>query len=124
MRIKIRIGKVEVFADLKETPTAKKVVKALPFESKAETWEKEVYFSVPVIAGLEADAQQVVDPGTVCFWTQGNCLALPFGPTPISKGSECRLADPCNILGKLEGDPAILGKVRPGDPIWVESAGQ
>ncbi len=120
MRIKIRIGKVEVFADLKETPTAKKVWEALPMGSGAETWEQEVYFPVPVSAGLEADARQVVDPGTVCFWTQGHCLALPFGPTPVSKGPECRLADPCNILGKLEGDPKVLRNVRAGDPVRVE----
>ena len=122
MRIKIRIGKVEVFAELKATPTAKKVLKALSFGSQAETWGEEVYFQIPVRADLETDAQQVVDPGSVCFWTQGSCLALPFGPTPISKGTECRLADKCNILGKLEGDPKVLRNVRAGATVRVEAA--
>ena len=122
MRIKIRIGKVEVFAELKETPTAKKVLKALSFGSQAETWGEEVYFQIPVRADLETDAQQVVDPGSVCFWTQGSCLALPFGPTPISKGTECRLADKCNILGTLEGDPKVLRNVRAGAIVSVEAA--
>ena len=71
-------------------------------------------------ADLGADAQQVVDPGTVCFWVEGNCLALPFGPTPISDGNECRLAAACNILGKLESDPASLSSIRSGDSITVE----
>ncbi|MCM8775587.1 MAG: cyclophilin-like fold protein [Candidatus Omnitrophica bacterium] len=123
MRIRFRIGKVEVFGELKGTPTAKKVLEALPFDSKAQTWGEEVYFPAPVRVNLEADAKQVVDPGTVCFWTEGNCLALPFGPTPISKGTECRLVDKCNILGKLEGDPTILCRVRDGDVIRVEAAG-
>ena len=123
MQIKIKIGKVEVFAELNKTLTADKVLGALPFASSAQTWGQEVYFSVPVSAELEAEAQEVVGPGAVCFWTQGNCLALPFGPTPISKGSECRLADRCNILGKLEGDfKTLLRGVRDGDAVRVEQA--
>lgn len=121
-RIVIKIGKTEVCAEVKATPTAEKLWDALPFKSQAETWGEEVYFRIPVTAKLEADAKQVVSPGTVCFWTQGNCLALPFGPTPISEAKECRLADACNILGKLEGDPKILRHVRDGDPVRVEAA--
>ncbi len=122
MRIRIRIGKMEVFAALKKTPTAEKIWGALPFGSRAETWGQEVYFSVPVNVALEADAREVVDSGTVCFWTQGNCLAIAFGPTPISKGAECRLADRCNIFGKLEGDPRTLRDVRSGEDVRVERA--
>jgi hypothetical protein len=118
-RILIGVGKLEVFATLNGTPTAEKLWEALPFKAKAETWGGEVYFRVPMSSSLEADAKQVVSPGTVCFWTQGNCLALPFGPTPIAEGKECRLADPCNILGKLEGDPTVLRYARPGDPVRV-----
>jgi len=121
-RILIRIGKVEVFAELKETPTSGKILAALPITSQAETWGEEVYFTVPASAALEADARQVVPRGTVCFWTQGNCLALPFGPTPISEAKECRLADACNILGKLMGDPKVLRDVRSGDPVRIEMA--
>lgn len=122
MRIQIAIGKTKVFALLNETPTAAKLREALPFKAKAETWGGEVYFRIPMSAALEADAKQVVSPGAVCFWTQGNCLALPFGPTPIAEGKECRLADPCNILGKLEGDPTVLRHVRSGDPVLIEAA--
>ncbi len=123
MKIKIKIGKVEVFATLKRSVTAEKVLAALPFTSLAQTWGQEVYFRVPVDAALEGEAHQVVDPGTVCFWPKGNCLALPFGPTPLSRGAECRLADLCNIFGKLEGDfKALLGGVQDGDPVSVNRA--
>lgn len=111
---------MEVFAELLKTPTAEKVWAVLPFKSQAEIWGQEVYFSVPVSAALEAEAQEVVDPGSVCFWTQGHCLALPYGPTPVSEGSECRLAAPCNIFGKLDSDPQILRGVRAGDGVRVE----
>jgi hypothetical protein len=29
-----------------------------------------------VSAKLEADAQQLVDPGTLCFWTEGDARRL------------------------------------------------
>lgn len=110
----------EVTANLRETPTVKQLVAALPCEASANTWGNEVYFELPVKATLETDAQQVVEPGTVCFWVQGNSLALPFGPTPVSKGDECRLVTRCNVLGKIEGDPRQLKKVKQGAAIRVE----
>ncbi len=69
---------------------------------------------------LETDARQVVEPGTVCFWVEGSSLALPFGPTPASKGDECRLVTRCNVLGTIEGDPRQLKKVKTGVSIRVE----
>jgi hypothetical protein len=50
---------------------------------------------------------------------QGSSLALPFGPTPVSRGGECRLVTRVNVLGKLEGNPRLLATVRDGDPIEV-----
>jgi hypothetical protein len=49
-------------------------------------------------------------------------MALPFGPTPISQGDECRLAAVVNVIGRLDGDPTALGAVRDGDRIRVEAA--
>jgi uncharacterized protein len=120
VRIRITWKSGEVIANLRETPTSKQLLAALPCEASACTWGEEVYFELPVRAGLEADAEQVVEPGTVCFWVQGSSLALPYGPTPISRGDECRLANPCNVLGKIEGNPRELGKVRQGMKIRIE----
>ena len=105
---------------MRGTPTVNQLVAALPQEASAHTWGEEVYFELPVVAALEADAEQVVAPGTVCFWVQGSALALPFGPTPVSPGEECRLVTRCNVLGKIEGDPRQLKKVKQGDLIRVE----
>jgi hypothetical protein len=110
----------EVTANLRDTATAKQLLAVLPREASANTWGEEVYFELPLEARLESDAQQVVEPGTVCFWVQGNSLALPFGPTPVSKGGESRLVTPCNVLGKIEGDPRRLKKIRQGATIRVE----
>lgn len=122
MRIRIVWNGGEVFGALDDTPTAHKVYGALPCSSEANTWGKEVYFELPVFTALEKDARQVVEPGTICFWVQGSSLALPFGPTPVSQGAECRLVTKVNTLGKLEGDPAVLRSVRDGMAIRVERA--
>ena len=121
MRIKISWDKDKVVGILDETPTAKKLFAALPCESTANTWGEEVYFCVPVRADLEPSAKQVVPPGTICFWCEGQSLAIPFGPTPISHGNECRLVTKVNVLGKLTGDPRVLESVRDGDRIRVEA---
>ena len=119
-RVRIAWQGGEVNANLRGTHTAKQLLAVLPCEASANTWGDEVYFEVPLKAILEADAQQVVEPGTVCFWVQGNSLALPFGPTPVSKGDECRLVTRCNVLGTIEGEPRQLKTVKQGVAIRVE----
>ena len=120
MRIRISWDKGEAFGVLDDKPTAKKLFNVLPCSSSANTWGQEIYFSVPVHTELESDAQQVVPPGTICFWVEGDSLAIPFGPTPISQGNECRLVTKVNVLGKLENDPRLLKSIRDGDVIRVE----
>ncbi len=118
-RIRIKWPKGEVTAQLDDTATARVLVAALPARSRANTWGEEVYFSLPVSVQKEKGAKEVVPPGTVCFWVEGSSLALPYGPTPVSKGDECRLVTSVNVLGKLEGDPRALAGIRDGDPIEV-----
>jgi len=121
--IRIAWGSGEVIAELRDTPTARALIAALPCQSSANTWGKEVYFNVPVDAKLEPDAKHVVDAGVVCFSVQGGALALPFGPTPISRDKECRLVTPCNVLGRIQGDPRSLGGVSDGDTIRISLIG-
>jgi hypothetical protein len=122
-RIRISWPAGHLTAILDDTPTAQALRKALPLTATARTWGEEVYFDTGVSVSRETDARQVVDPGTVAFWTEGDALALPYGPTPVSRGDECRLASPCNVLGRLDGDPRLLATVRDGDPVRVEAAG-
>ena len=121
-RIRIKWPRGEVTATLGDTPTAHLVLGALPAKSRASTWGEEVYFSLPVSAKKEKGAVDVVPPGTVCFWVEGSSLALPYGPTPVSKGDECRLVTAVNVLGKLDGDPRALAGIRDGDQVEVSNA--
>ena len=121
-RIRISWPRGTATAELRSTPTTAALLAALPCESRANTWGDEVYFELPLAAQLEPDAQQVVEPGTVCFWVEGKSLALPFGPTPVSQGTEPRLVTRCNVLGKIDGDPRALQGVRDGDAVRVEAA--
>jgi uncharacterized protein len=119
MKIKIQWNSGEITATLIDTPTSKKLLNFLPIESTASTWGEEIYFKTLVDSPLEDDARQVVDPGTICFWVEGSSLAIPFGPTPISEGDECRLVTAVNILGMCDSDPRVLESVKDGDRILV-----
>jgi hypothetical protein len=118
-RIRIAWPNGAASATLQDTPTARAPVAALPLKARAQTWGEEVYFEIPVKAALEPGAQQVVPPGTVCFWVEGGSLALPFGRTPVSEGDEPKLVTRCNVLGRIDGDPKQLASVRAGDAITL-----
>ena len=120
-RLRIDAGGVSFEIELKDTPTSKAILAAVPFEARAQIWGEEVYFATPVSAKLEPGARQVVEPGTVCFWTEGDSLALPWGRTPISTDDKPKLANPCNVLGNIVGDFRILSKVKSGAKIKVSA---
>lgn len=119
MEIKIISGNICITATLRDTPTAKAIAAALPIHSKAQTWGEEVYFSVPVSAALEDDARDVVNAGELAFWTEGNCIAIGYGRTPISQGNEIRLAARTNIWADAMDDVKQLSAVHVGDEITV-----
>jgi hypothetical protein len=118
-RIRIAWPKGSLAATLEDTPSSRALVAALPLDARAQTWGEEVYFEIPVKAKPEPGAKQAVPPGTVCFWVEGSSLALPWGRTPISEGMEPKLVSPCNVLGRIDGDPRQLAAVRAGDTVTL-----
>lgn len=119
--VKITIGSISIEANLRDTPTADAIYKQLPFDSSAQTWGDEVYFSAPIHnLALEDDAKDVVNLGELAFWVEGNCIAIGFGPTPISRGDEIRLAAKTNIWANSQDDLTILKSIKSGEKISVE----
>lgn len=119
-KIVIEIGEHVIHTELRNTPTAKALYAHVPFQSSAQTWGNEVYFATPVKnAALEDDAKDVVELGELAFWVEGNCIAIGFGPTPISHASEIRLAAKTNIWAHTTDDLKVLKDIRPGDRIKV-----
>ncbi|MEW5947611.1 MAG: cyclophilin-like fold protein [bacterium] len=120
--IRIVSGELSVEAELNDTAAARLVWEALPVDSTAETWGDEVYFTIPVKAGLESPVS-VVRAGDIGYWPPGMAFCVFFGPTPASRGDEIRPASPVTIIGKVSGDTRAFKKVKDGDAIRLEKSG-
>ena len=113
---------VEVEAELNEAKTAQLIWEALPIEGKANLWGEEIYFAIPVKAGLEMGSREVVSAGELGYWPTGHAFCIFFGPTPASRGDEIRAASAVNIIGNVLSDPKVLLRVKEGAKITLEKA--
>ena len=121
-KIKIHIGALRAEAELNDSKTAQSIWNALPIEAKANLWGEEIYFAIPVKAGLEPGARDVVSSGELGYWPPGQAFCIFFGPTPASRGDEIRAASPVNVIGKVLGDPRLFREAEDGGKITLEKA--
>lgn len=119
-KLRLVIGKLEIEAELLDTPTADALYAAAPFEARAAHWGEEVYFTVPLGVEREAGARDVVQPGELAFRVEGEAVVIGYGPTPNSEDTEIRLAMPANVWGVTKTDVRQLRKVEAGDLIRVD----
>ncbi len=118
----ITTGNVSLRAQTLDTPTADAILAQLPLQSRVRCWGDEIYFEVPVSATLEIDARDVVTAGEFAFWVEGSCIAIGFGPTPVSRGDEIRLAARTNIWARTRDDVTQLRAITAGDTVHVKIA--
>jgi len=121
-RIKITAGAVARTAELRDTPTARKLLAALPIQGSAQRWGEEIYFSIPLSSELESDAREEMAVGEIAYWPPGKAFCIFFGPTPVSGGEAPVAASPVNVLGKIVGDAKAFGEVRGGTKVVIEAA--
>lgn len=120
MKIKIKIGRVSLDAQLNDTPTAEKVGKRLPLTTAFNTWGDEIYFTIPVEAELDDSAQEAVEIGDLGYWPTGRAFCIFFGLTPMSTQGKIIPASAVNVIGKVLGDATQLKAVMHEDAITVE----
>jgi len=120
--IVIRAGKVAIRARLLETPTAERIWAALPIHAEASLWGHEVFFSAPVSSEAEPGAREIVNAGEIAFWPDGEVIAIGFGPTPLSRRGEIRMASPCNIWAMALDDVTRLKGVHAGEGVSIVEA--
>lgn len=118
--LNLSFNEVNVRIALRHTPTAQAVVNALPFHATVQTWGREVIFDCPIQVPIESTATNIVKVGDIGFWSDGSCITIAYGPTPISRDGEIRLACNCNIWGDALDDVSLLKQIKPGTPVNVD----
>jgi len=106
--VKIIVGDLSLDAEFFDTPCAQAIVAAMPLEARPNEWGDEFYFEVPVEMPLDETATLRVKAGDIGYWPPGNCLAIFFGPTPMSSGHDPVPASEVNLVGRITGDAALL----------------
>ena len=119
-KIRIRTGALKADAELNDSKTAQSIWESLPIEGTVNRWGEEIYFAIPVEAGLEQGAREVVSAGELGYWPPGHAFCIFFGRTPASRGQEIRAASPVNIIGKVRSDFKVFGQVKDGAKITLE----
>lgn len=115
-------GAAHVRIALADTVAADLVWRALPLHSSAETWGHSINFETPLEAGRDRTARVIATVGEIYFWVEDDRIVVPFGPTPISKQGECRLASPANVIGRALDDVNVLRSVQPGAKVSLTVA--
>jgi len=119
--INLKFKSYNVVIKLRSTPTANIIKSILPCKSIVKTWGEEIYFQIPLKKDLSLDdtAKDVIDLGEIAYWTEGKCIAIGYGKTPISQNNEIRLAAKTNIWGDAVLNVKKLKNIKDGDEVII-----
>ena len=119
IKINIIIKDISLEAELFDTPCARAIAGALPISAVPNEWGDEFYFEIPVAEPLDNTATTAVKVGEIGYWPPSNALAIFFGPTPMSKGSDPVPASAVNLVGAISGDASILKRAKGAPEIRI-----
>lgn len=122
-QIIVTIGSIRLNGELLDSACARMIAERLPIEAVPNEWGDEFYFTIPVQMHLDETATRHVRAGDIGYWPPGNALAIFFGPTPLSTGSEPVPASEVNLVGRIVGDAAILRTAKGASSVRIEKAG-
>ena len=118
-KIKITVESLCLEAELRDTPTAKKILEILPIEGRVNVWGEEIYFDIPLKTELETDAKEKVEVGDLGYWPAGPAFCIFFGPTPLSTDDRPRAYSPVNIFGHVLDDAKQFKTVSSGANVRI-----
>ena len=118
-KISISVENVSLEAELFDTPTARKILEALPLESTANVWGDEIYFDIRLSLDQESDARADVEVGDLAYWPAGPAFCIFYGPTPVSTDDRPRAYSPVNVFGRILGDAKQFKGVSSGAAVRV-----
>jgi hypothetical protein len=118
--IKLQISGENFGEIVEKNPMTKDaIIRALPFEGRANVWGDEIYFNIP--AGVEEEnTQQDMEEGDIAFWPIGNAMCFFFGKTPVSDSEKPKAYSPVNLFARVIGNSKVLKQVKDGDLIKVK----
>lgn len=117
----ISIGNISLKAQLFETQCAQAIAGKLPIGAVPAEWGDEFYFEIPVQFSLDETSTTNVRIGDIGYWPPGRSLAIFFGPTPMSEGTDPVPASEVNIVGRITDDAEVLKKAKGAKKIIIES---
>ena len=112
--IVITAGGVTLPARLAPTVTARTILRHLPLYLTAVFWGRVIELDVHVEAYREKDAVVLAKPGQLLYAPERDDILIPYGSSPISRGTEIRLHSPSNVWGQIIGDVQKLREVPDG----------
>jgi uncharacterized protein len=118
--VELTIGGLPIRVQLHSTPSAQRIIAALPLFSIAETWGESIHFEIPISGGRDRTARLNAEIGGFYYWAEEQRLLLVFGPTPISGNGPIRLPRPCNVIGQTDDDLSSFRKIHPGQKVSLK----
>jgi hypothetical protein len=119
IQIRLTVKELSLKAELFDTPCARAIADILPLEATINEWGDEFYFSIDLEMPLDETANTAVKIGDIGYWPPGKSMAIFFGPTPMSTGSDPVPASDVNIVGRIIDDATLLREARSAEEIRI-----